>query len=216
MTPEQSARLTALRAQESRSATEEAEMHYLGALEKEAAEADAKNSANAPTQPAASSSAPTPAPQATVGGSDAEPSLLDRAKALASNKADLVAQNRSLTADNGALRAENARLTAQVGELTKERDALSKERADLQAAIAKAEADAKTVAEKSTDELASLGVQPQSLPAADANASTDAPQTEAELEQAMAGKSFKEQTALRVAFEENRRKAREAKAKAAA
>lgn len=214
MTPEQSARLTALRAQESRSATEEAEMNYLAVLQEEAAEADAKNT-NPPTQPAASSSAPTPAPQAT-GGSDAEPSLLDRAKALASNKADLVAQNRSLTADNGALRAENARLTAQVGELTKERDALSKERADLQAAIEKAEADAKTVAEKSTDELASLGVQPQSLPAADANANTDAPQTEAELEQAMAGKSFKEQTALRVAFEASRRKAREAKAKAAA
>jgi chromosome segregation ATPase len=101
-----------------------------------------------------------------------EPNLLDRAGAIFTERASLLAENRNLRAQLGTARAVESQIRgeleaalASVQGLTNDLDASTRQHEALQAALTAAEAQQRTVEAAVVDELAMIGVPSATLPA---------------------------------------------------
>lgn len=116
--------------------------------------------------PGQTPAAPAPAAPVTPAVPTAvSPGLGDRLLALASGKADLVAQNRELNGRVGSLTSQISALTGELEQARAQIAALETDNQSFRDAVAQLEAGQKTVEQGVTSELASLKVPRADLPA---------------------------------------------------
>lgn len=200
MTPDQLARLTLLLSMATLAASEEQELTFLKSI----ATPDELATAGASEDPdddddeeeeEEETAPPAADPKAT------KPGVFDHAKAMAMSKASLVARNRELTEKTGRLTADLAKANAAIKAGEAKLAATTKELAAVKQMLAEAKAQAKTVSE----ELASIGVPPNDLPASGGDGKADAPDSEEALNAALENaKTFEEKASILDAWEKKR------------
>lgn len=132
-----------------------------------------------------------------------KPNILDTAKAMVSEKSQLVAANAELKKELGQLKAEQAQnaadlkaAQAQIADLTKERD-------ELAGTLLNAQEQMKSVEESTVLQMSALGVPEAELPGKVTEAEMDAPTTKDELEIALKeAKTHREKSQLIKAYRE--------------